>query len=50
MLRDFKILNPGESRNIKKILSDMAKTGGGAPGTRWKGNLMEFKCAYIQKV
>ena len=37
---DSTIFNPGESINQRKILPEMAKIGGGAPGTRWKGNLM----------
>ena len=41
MLRDLTILNPGESINQNKISPEMAKTGGGSPSTRWKGNIME---------
>ena len=42
MFRYLTILNPGESRNQRKKLPEMANIGVGAPSTRWKGNLMEF--------
>ena len=40
MLREITILDPGEPRNQRKILLDMAKIGDGAPSTIWKENLM----------
>ena len=50
MLRELTILNPGESRNQKKILPDMDKIGGDAPMTRWKVNLMEYKRTIHPKI
>ena len=41
MLRELTIVNTRESINKSKILTDMANIGGGAPSTKWKGNLMK---------
>ena len=43
MFRYLTTWNTGVSINQRKILPDMANTGGGDPIKRWKGSLMECK-------
>ena len=35
ILRDLPTLNPGESRNQRKVLLEMANISGGSPSTIW---------------
>ena len=49
MLREFTLLNPGTSRNLRKILLTMFTNGGGVPITRRKGNLMVCICTIHPK-